>query len=341
MISKVVTTARFNNLKELPEAAKRAERLGYDTLHVGEHQHNAFLPLLLAAEHTQRIHVATNVAIAFARSPMVTAYAAWDLQGYSGGRFELGLGTQVKAHITRRFGMEWGRPVGRLKDYILALRDIFACWQNGTKLDHQGEFYNLTLMIPYFSPGPVQNPQIPFFISAVGPQMCKLAGQVCDGISPHHFHTVKYLQDVVFPTFKAGAESAGRDVKTLDFKVGVLLASGDTEEELGKGRQRLRKDISFYASTPAYRGVLDAHGWTDLGEKLHLMSREGKWEAMAQEIPADIVEEFAVVAKYDDLAKVIKKRYKNLATAINLTLPASANIEEERLASIIKEIKSP
>ena len=320
--------------------AQRAERLGYDVMTNGERDHIGFFPPLLAAEHTTKLKVATNVAIAFARSPMTTAYAAWNLQGFSGGRFQLGLGSQVKAHIVRRFSAEWGKPVARMKECIQAVRAIWDCWQNGTKLDFQGEFYKFTLMIPYFSPGPTEHPDIPIHIASVGPRMSRMAGEVCDGLGWHGFHTPRYLREVVYANFKAGAEAAGRNVKDLRFQGGGYIATGDTEEELEKGRFSVRKEISFYGSTPAYLPVLETHGWTDVGHKLHGMSREGKWEAMTKEITDDMVDEFAIVAKYDKLAAEIKRRYGDFASGFSLSLPAETLEEEERLSGIIKALKS-
>ncbi len=334
---KVTATARYQHLREVPEVAKRAERLGFDLLTNGERDHHGFLPPLLALEHTERIHAATNVAIAFARTPMATAYAAWDLQSFSRGRFGLGLGSQVKAHITRRFSAEWGRPVGRLKEYIQAVRAIFDTWQKGTKLDFQGEFYKMNLMIPYFDPGPIEHPDLPIHISAVGPQMARMAGQVCDGLGWHGFHTPKHLKEVVFANFRDGAESVGRNASELEFRGGCYIVTGNTDEELEKGRRSIRKDVSFYGSTPAYHGVLSLHGLDDLGHKLHGMSREGKWEAMIDEVPDDVTELFGIVARYDDLAAEIKNRYGEFATGINLNLPPTT--PEDQVADIVRHLR--
>ncbi|MCL0101561.1 TIGR03617 family F420-dependent LLM class oxidoreductase [Dehalococcoidia bacterium] len=337
---KAIAQATDTSLKQIPEAARRAERLGYHAMNNGERRNHAFLPPLLAAEHTERLMVSPNVAIAFARSPMATAYASWNIQAFSDGRFQLGLGTQIKAHITRRFGAEWGKPAARMRDYILALRAIFDCWQNETKLDYQGAFYKLNLMIPYFNPGPIAHPNIPIHIAAVGPRMARMAGEVCDGLGWHGFHTAKYLREVVFENFKLGAQASGRDISRLRFEGLAHIATGATDEEVEKGRLKVRNAISFYGSTPAYHPVLEIHGWNDLGEKLHLMSRDQKWEQMATEIPDEVVDEIAVTAKYDDLAKAIKQRYEDFATGFSIDLPTKTPEEEERLASIIKEIQA-
>lgn len=330
----------FKNLSEVPAVARRAERLGYDGIHNGESSHHSFLPPLLAAEHTKVIGIGTNITVAFARSPTVTAHAAWDIQDLSGGRFALGLGTQVKAHIVRRFGAEWRQPVARLREYVQAVRAVWDSWQNGTRLNFQGDHYKLTLMIPFFSPGPIEHPNIPIHISAVGPRMSRMAGEATDGLAWHGFHTPRYLREVVYANFCEGARAAGRDPKSLEFMGGGYFVTGKNDEELEKGRQAVRGQIAFYGSTPQYHVVLDLHGWTDIGHKLHAMSREGKWDAMGRELTDEIVDEFATVAPYDKIARKIKERYGAFATAINFSMPTKTPEDEEVLASIIKELKS-
>jgi probable F420-dependent oxidoreductase len=322
------------------DAAREIEALGYDGVQHPDLQHHPFLPCALAAEATKTIGIGTSVAIAFARSPMDTAMAAWDIQELSGGRFTLGLGTQVKAHIVRRFSGTWASPAARMREYVRALRSIWDCFQNGSKLDVRGEHYNFSLMTPYFNPGPIEHPHIPVYVAAVGPLMSRVAGEVCDGLAWHTFHTVKYLREVVVPNARAGAEKAGRDPASLQFSGSCYYVTGDSDEELERGRQETRTNIAFYGSTPAYHGVLAAHGWNDLGEKLHLMSREGKWDAMGDEITEEMLDEFVVTERYDKIARAIKARYGSLASGFNFSSRIDTGKDRDAVAAIVRELKS-
>ncbi len=336
---RVLCSSRFSRTSEAAEAAREVEALGYDVVQHPDLKHHPFLPCALAAQATETIGIATNVAIAFARSPMDTAMAAWDIQELSGGRFTLGLGTQVKAHIVRRFSGTWGPPAARMREYVQALRTIWDCFQNGTKLAFRGEHYNLSLMIPYFNPGPMEHPNIPVYVAAVGPLMSRVAGEVCDGLTWHTFHTVKYLREVVVANARAGAEKAGRDPDSLQFVGSCYYVTGDNDEELERGRQEQRKNIAFYASTPAYHGVLATHGWNDVGEKLHLMSREGKWDEMGGEITDEMLDEFVVTAPYDKIAGAIKARYGSFATGFNFSSRVSTGKDRDAIAAIVRDLK--
>ena len=330
----------YHALAEAGDIAQRAERLGYDVVQHPERQHNPFLPCVLAADRTTRIGIATNIAVAFARSPMDTAYLAWDLQQLSGGRFSLGLGTQVKGHITRRYSQPWGPPAPRIKEYVAAIRAIWDSWQNGAKLDYRGEHFTVNLMTPYFNPGPIEHPQIPIFVAAVGAIMAKSVGQVCDGLAWHQFHTARYLQEVVVASARAGAQAAGRDPNALQFHGAAFIATGATQSDLERGREAVKKEIAFYASTPAYHPVLALHGWQDVGEKLHQMSRENKWDAMSAEITDEIVDAFAVTADYDHIADKLKERYGAFASGVTFSFPTKTPADEERLAAIVQQIKA-
>lgn len=288
--------------------AGRAASLGYDGMFSADTGHEPFLPLVAAAQAAPGLNLGTAIAVAFARSPMVVAMTAWDLADLSGGRFLLGLGTQIKAHITRRFSMPWDSPGPRMREYIHALRAVWDTWQNGTPLRFSGDFYSLTLMTPFFNPGPIDHPDVPVYIAGVGPYMSKLAGEVCDGFHAHPFHTVRYLDEVVLPNIAAGAEGAGRSVDDVEVVSVVFTVTGRTEEEMAAMRQAVKQQISFYASTPAYRGVLDVHGW-DFGDTLTAMSKRGEWDKMADVIPDEAVAEVAVVAPLDELGPAIKARY--------------------------------
>ncbi len=289
--------------------ARRAARLGYRGLFTADTSHDPFLPLAVAAEAAPELELGTAIAVAFARSPMTTAMTAWDLAELSGGRFMLGLGTQVKAHVTRRFSMPWGSPGPRLREYILALRAIWKAWQEGAPLRFRGDFYQLTLMTPFFDPGPISHPHVPVFIAGVGPYMCRLAGELCDGFHVHPFHTARYLDEVVLPRMAEGAAAAGRSLDNVERAVGAFVVTGRNADEMAAARAYVRQQIAFYASTPAYRGVLELHDW-DFGEKLTAMSKRGEWEAMGGVVPDEVVDEVAVVAPLDELGAALRERYE-------------------------------
>jgi probable F420-dependent oxidoreductase len=297
------------HLRDVARIARAAEEIGFGALWTPETQHSGFYPLLIAAEHTQRILLGTAVAIAFARSPMVMAQNAWDLQALSGGRFILGLGTQVKAHIERRFGVPWDAPVARLRDYIAALRAIWRAWQTGEKLDHRGEFYQHTLMTPFFNPGPIAHPNIPIYIAGVNEGLARLAGETCDGFHVHPFHSVKYLNEVVRPQIAAGAERAGRSLADVALVSSVFTITGPNEAAIDATRALAREQIAFYASTPTYRVVLAAHGWQDVGEQLSRLVAQKRWSQMSALITDEMLDVFAVQAPLDRVGQAIRARY--------------------------------
>ncbi|MFJ1968168.1 TIGR03617 family F420-dependent LLM class oxidoreductase [Streptomyces sp. NPDC087903] len=305
---------------EVVEEARHHEKAGYDGLWASESKHDPFLPLLLAAEHTDRLEVGTAIAVAFARSPMQLAYTAHDLQSYSGGRFSLGLGSQIKPHIERRFAMPWSRPAARMREYVSALHAIWAAWNEGVRLDFRGDFYTHTLMSPFFSPPPAPGGAPKVFVAAVGEAMTRVAGEVGDGLLAHGFTTERYLREVTLPTLEAGLTASGRT--RGDFSVSHLLltATGRTEEELARAIDGTRRQIAFYGSTPAYRGVLELHGWGELGDELNALSksaREDKWEAMGRLVDDDVLHAFAVVAEPDRVAAEIRRRYGALVDRVS------------------------
>ena len=308
-------------LEEVPEAAARAEALGFDFLSSSETSHNPFLPLALAAEHTRKIELRTSIALAFARSPTDVAYIAWDLQALSGGRLALGLGSQVRGHIVRRFGMSWTPPVPRMREYILALRAIWDSWQDGGPLDFDGDHYRLNLMPPVFSPGPIEHPRIRVNISAVNPRMLRLAGELCDGVLLHTFNTSKYTSEVVLPNLAEGAPKTGRTLNDFDLSGGGLVVTGPTDEDVESQLPAARSRIAFYASTRSYAPVMTVHGWQGTAEKLYRMSVEGRWSEMGTEITDEMLNEFAVVGKYADLGPKLKDRFGSYATSVTLALP--------------------
>ncbi len=315
-------------LDEMPALARAAEEVGFGTLWVGETKHNPFLPLALAAEHTQRLHLGTAVAIAFPRSPMVTAQVAWDLQRFSRGRLRLGLGTQVRAHIVRRFSTPWEAPVAKLRDYILALRAIWHAWQHRTRLNYRGRFYTFTLMTDFFDPGPIPHPHIPIYIAGVNRGLVRLAGELADGFHVHPFHSPAYLRQVLLPALEEGLQAAGRarDAVRLASTVFVITGTGSARARL---REEVRRQIAFYASTPTYRVVLEVHGWAEVGERLSQLAARQRWDAMPALISDEMLAAFALEADWDDLGPALRARYHGLLDQIALYLPFDpARVEE-------------
>jgi probable F420-dependent oxidoreductase len=295
-----------------------AEDLGFDGLWTGENKHDAFLPLAVAAGATSRIEVGTAVAIAFPRSPMVTAQLAWDLQRRSAGRFLLGLGTQVKPHIERRFSMPWSSPAARLRDYVGALRAIWQSFQSGDRLRYEGEFYRHTLLTPVFDPGPIEHPHVPVWVAGVNAPLARMAGGACDGFHIHPFHSPEYLRAVVLPAIRAGAEDAGRRPDAVATATSVFVITGMDGAERDRRRQAVRSRIAFYASTPSYRSVLDVHGWSGVGESLTEMSRAGAWDEMAGSVTDEMLDAFAIEADPQDVGAQLRKRYDGLVDRVAL-----------------------
>ena len=288
-------------------AADRAARAGYRGFWTSEVAHDPFLPLAVGTASGHDILLGTSIAVAFARSPMTLAYTAWDLARASRGRFVLGLGSQVRGHVTGRFGMPWSAPVPRMREFVAALRAIWHAWQTGERLRHRGEHYRHTLMTPFFDPGPIEHPDIPIHLAAVGQGMARLVGEVADGIHVHPFHTARYLAEVVGPAISAGAARADRDPDAVEVVAALFVVTGDDEAAMAMSAAEARRQIAFYASTPASAGVLETHGW-DVAERLTLMSRRGEWEAMADVVDDEMLREVAVVARYDELADAIAAR---------------------------------
>lgn len=308
-------------LAQISATAAAAEGIGFDCLWTPETRHDPFLQLALAADCTSTIQLGTAIAVAFARSPMQTAYTAWDLARYSQGRFILGLGTQIKPHIERRFAMPWSQPAARLREYILALRHIWEVWQNGGRLNFRGEFYKLTLMAPFFNPGPIDHPPIPIYIAGVNQRLCELAGELCDGFHVHPFHTVDYLRERIRPWVLAGAQKTGRGLEQVEFSSTVFAVVGDSEAERAQNREAVRQQLSFYASTPSYRPVLAHHGWDDLSEQLGRLAIRQRWDEMPALISDELIDVFAVSGAWDEIGPHILDRYGGLLDRVTLYLP--------------------
>ncbi len=324
-------------------AARNLEELGFDGAMMPEAGHDPFLPLVLAAEHTQRITLGTNVAIAFPRSPMVTAQIAWDLQQLSGGRFKLGLGTQVKGHNERRYCTPWtAAPGPRLREYLLAMRAMFQTFQNGKRPTFfDGQHYQFTLMSPFFNPGPIDHPHVPIYIAAVNKYMARLTGELCDGVRIHPIATFSYIRAVLQPAMEAAAGKAKRQLTEIDVVGAPFLAIGRNEAEIAAGKQALKQRISFYASTRTYHSVLEHHGWVDVGTKLHALSIEGKWQEMATLITDDMLEEFAIIGTYDELAPKLKQRGGDIFSTVLLDFPQQLIEDKARAKEIIQALHQP
>ena len=314
---------------EKAEAAA-AQAAGFDGLYSFELKHDPFLLAARAAEGAPGLDFGTSIAVAFARSPMTVAYSAWDLQALTGGRFELGLGSQVKAHIERRFSMPWSRPAARMREDVLALRAIWESWQDGGKLDFDGEFYRHTLMTPMFSPGPLSSGPPRALIAAVGEAMTQVAGEVADGLIAHSFTTRRYLREVTLPTVRAGMARAGRAEEGFDLVYAPFVVTGTDEESMAASAAVARERIAFYASTPSYRGVLELHGWGDLQTSLNALARQGKWAEMGGLIDDEMLATFAVVAPLDELPAAYARWNDGLADRTSFTPPAGMEAEATR-----------
>ena len=301
--------------------AKKAEEAGYDAVWAAETSRDPFLPLVLAAEHTDRIGLGTAIAVAFARSPMTLANTAWDLNGFSKGRFHLGLGSQIKPHIEKRFSMPWSHPAPRMREFISAMRAIWDCWQNGTKLDFRGDFYTHTLMTPFFNPGPSEYGPPKVFLAAVGEGMTKVAGEVADGMLVHGFTTELYLREKTLPAVLEGLRVSGRSRSDFQLSYPAFVVTGETDEQMEAAAAGTRRQIAFYGSTPAYRGVLELHGWGDLQPELNTLSKRGEWEEMGRLIDDDVLNAFAVVGAPDEVPGLLQKRFGDVVDRLNFYTP--------------------
>jgi len=308
-------------LDEVPAHARRAEELSFDGLVVPEVVNDAMMASLLALEHTQRLTVSTGVVVAFARSPMLVAQQAWALQRMSKGRFELGLGTQVKGNIEKRFGMPWSAPVARMRDYVGALRAIFDCWQNGTPLRYESRSYTITRMQPFFSPGPIDWPQIPILLGAVQPRAIRLAGEVADAVISHPTNSSpEYLRDVMRPGLAEGARGTGRDSSATKVIASPLVAMGPDRDTVRSEREAAREVLAFTYSTPAYWATLEHHRW-DVGPALLEKTRQGDWAGMKSLITDAMLDILVPSGTFEEIAQVVKSRYGTVAEGVCLRMP--------------------
>ena len=304
---------------ELADVAGRVrdiEQRGFTSIATQENRHDPFMPLAIAATASDQIDLRTNVAISFVRSPMASANIGWDLQRASGGRFTLGLGSQVKGHNIRRFSVGWSPPAPRMREYVQSIRAIWDCWHNGTPLNYEGEHYQFTLMTPNFTPPPLECELPKIQIAAVGPVMMKVAAEECDGAMLHGFCTRKYLDEVVIPKFDSALAGVGKSRDNFEFSGGGFVATGADDEAVQKMYEWIRQRVGFYGSTPSYWPVLEVHDLMDLGHKLNDMSKKGQWDQMTQEIPDDVVDLFAAVGRHDEIASAISERFGGIADVV-------------------------
>jgi len=333
---RVFSMLPMRHWREAGPAAAAAEAAGFDAVMTVELGHDVFTPLAFAALATERVELTPSIAVAFPRSPTVMASQAWDLYANSNGRFVLGLGSQVKGHNERRFGIPWSAPASRLRDYVQALRAVWHCWETGGKLDYQGEHYRLTLMTPDFSPEPTGLPMVPVTIAAVGEAMLRVAGEVCDGVRLHPLCSRRYLEEVALPRLEEGMRRSDRRRANFDIFGGGFVVTGGDAKIVADGMEWARKRIALYASTRTYAPILALHDLEELGAKLHALSIAGKWNDMPAEITDETVRIFAACGSYDEIASAIQVRYGGLADAVELNFPPGtpAGLQRELLADI-------
>ncbi len=310
-----------SSLADVPARARELEEAGYDGLLSVETSHDPFLPLAIAAEHTERIELGTSIAVAFARNPMTMAQVANDVQAASGGRLLLGLGSQVRAHVEKRFSMPWSHPAARMREFILAMRAVWAAWNDREKLDFRGEFYRHTLMTPFFDPGP--NPHGPpkVLLAAVGERMTEVAGEVADGVILHGFTTERYVREVTLPALERGFAAGGRSRASFQITGPLFVVTGRTDEETENAARAVKQQIAFYGSTPAYRPVLELHGWGDLSAELNRLSKEGRWVEMGELIDEEMLATFAVSGSYEAIPGLLRRRYGDVVDRLAVYAP--------------------
>lgn len=338
---KLSTNLVVDSLREVAEPARKIEELGFESLYISERKHNPFLQLAIAATVTERIKLGPEVALAFPRNPMVLAYTAWDTQRASGGRFILGLGTQVKAHNERRFGLQWHRPGPKFREYILAIRAIWDHFQNGTKLDFEGEFFRFNLMTPMFNPGPLEVPPPPIFVGAVNAWNCQMAGEIADGFHCHGFHTVKLLKQNVIDNIQKGLDAAGRKRSDFTITAPVMAVMGGNRKEIDVMRERVRGMIAFYGATSFYKKMFEAHSWDDTFQRLLEKSRKGQWDRMPEEISDEMMSEFAVEGLYEDIPRLLQAKYGDMLDEVLIYFGEPEKGDPETWRRIVRAFHGP
>ena len=327
----------MGDLKAVPARIRELEEAGYDAAISAETSNDPFFPILLAAEHSERIELMTSIAVAFARSPMNLAQIGHDLNLYSRGRFILGLGSQIRPHITKRFSMPWSKPAARMRELILAMRAIWDCWYEGKKLDFRGDFYTHTLMTPMFTPTATDAGPPRVFLAAVGPLMTEVAAEVADGIIAHGFTTERYMREVTLPAIDRGLAKAGKKRSDFEISCPVFVVTGADEEAYVRARTATSRQIAFYGSTPAYKPVLETHGWGGLQGELNMLSKQGKWAEMGTLITDEMIEEFAVVAEPEKVAAGLKARYGDIVDRVASMAPFAARAAQKEFIETLRK----
>lgn len=307
------------------EEVKRLEAKGYHGAFTYEGPHDPFFPLVAAAKASAEIQLYTAVAIGFARNPMILANIGWDLQAVSKGRFMLGLGTQIKPHIEKRFGMPWGKPVSRMREMVLAIKEIWRCWEENERLDYRGEIYQHTLMTPMFNPGPAPYGLPPIFLAGVGPRMTEASGEVADGFFVHPFGTARSMRELTHASLERGLEKAGRKRSDIEVSAQVMICTGENDEEIHAARESTRQQIGFYGSTPAYKPVLDVHGWGDVQPELNRLTKAGQWGEIGKVVSDEIVDAISITAPIGEVAGRVRERFEGLADRVSLVAHWNSN----------------
>ncbi len=327
------------SISHIASVSKKMESIGFDAVTTPEAGHDPYLPIPLIAEHTNTIQIGTNVAIAFPRSPMVTAQIAWDLQQLSGGRFRLGLGTQVKAHNQRRYAAPWtAAPGPRMRDYLKCMRAMFETFSGSEPSYFEGEHYQFSLMNPFFNPGPIDYDPPEILIAAVNPYMARLSGELCDGLRLHPIASFQFTAQTVIPSIQKGAEKAGRKLSDIDVVGAPFLALAKDEQGVRAAMDDLKQHIAFYASTPTYHSVLEFHDWMDVAQKLHSMSRQGKWTEMPTLISDEMLQEWAIIATWDDFADQCRARCAGVFDTVLLDLPPDARADDDFMRDVVSAL---
>ncbi len=326
-------------IDQVAALAPVAEAAGLDAILVEETKDDPYQLLALAAGSTSTIGLGTSVAMAFPRSPTITAMSAWSLQKLSGGRFNLGLGTQVRAHVERRFGQQWSAPAPWMRDYVRAVRAVWDCWQHGTRLDVDTEHYRLNLMVPLFNPGPIDHPDIPISVAAIGPNMCAVAGEVADGVRLHPVCTAAFIDTEVLPAVARGAARAGRDVDEVEICLKPLIGTAPDTDTLEKVSATVRERVAFYLSTPTYRRAFAVHGWTDIAREASTLAREQRWDDLPSLVDDDMLHTMATIGTYDEIGAKLRERFSGRVDRIEFSIPVADENDSARLRELIAELR--